>query len=788
MHDGPMHYGRPLQFGTFITPANDPPEQPVRLAQFAEAVGFDLVTFQDHPYQPRFHDTWTLLTWVAAQTERVHLAHNVLNLPLQRTPVVLARAAASLDLLSGGRFELSVGAGGFVDAITAVGGPERTLGGHVDALAEAIPIIRSTWDADARDRFVVDGEHYRVDGAKRGPAPAHDIPIWIGALKPRMLRLIGRLGDGWLPSLAYLGPGEYARAAGTIDEAAARAGRDPGEIRRLLNVGGRFSPRGGGFLDGPPEQWVEQLLPLAVEDGVDTFILASDDPGTMQRFAEEVAPALRDAVAREIGWGADASGGSDASGATTAADAPTSGPAGPAARIRSTAQRARRRDGIDYDAVPASLEASAVEPGDATFARVRSTYLRGGDPGIVLRPTTAAQVADAVGFARAHRERGIPLAVRSGGHGISGRSTNDGGIVIDVSGLRAMTVLDEASRLVRLEPGARWKDVAAFLEPHGWALSSGDYGGVGVGGLATAGGIGWLVREHGLTIDHLRAVELVLADGSIVRASAAVEPDLFWAVRGAGSAIGIVTAFEFEVDEVGDVGWAQLTFDATDTAEFLQAWGDWIVDSPRDVTSFLMLGAPRPGQPTYAQVMAMIDRHDPDEVVARLQPLAAAAPLVGQDVRMTTYRAVISNAGDETHSGQGEPSARSTMIGRITPEFARDAARFLETGATYFFQFRAAGGAVHDVPAGATAFAHRDAEFSVVAFGTRAGGRDQRFDELIAPHGTGTYTSFDTTRGADATARAYPPATLERLRAIKARVDPGDLFRDNVDVAAAGTR
>ncbi|WP_395244826.1 FAD-binding protein [Agromyces sp. MMS24-K17] len=535
-------------------------------------------------------------------------------------------------------------------------------------------------------------------------------------------------------------------------------------------MGGRFSPRGGGFLDGPPEQWVEQLLPLAVEDGVDTFILASDDPGTMQRFAEEVAPALREAVALELGWGADASGETDAPG--------TAGPA----RIRSTAQLARRRPGIDYDAIPASLAASAVEPGDATFARVRSTYMRGGDPGLVLRPTTATQVAEAVGFAGVHHDRGIPLAIRSAGHGISGRSTNDGGIVIDLSALRAITVLDEASRLVRIEPGARWKDVAAFLEPHGWALTSGDYGGVGVGGLATAGGIGWLVREHGLTIDHLRAVELVLADGRIVRASETEEPDLFWAVRGAGSAVGIVTAFEFEVDEVGEVGWAQLTFDATDTEEFLQAWGDWIVDAPREVTSFLILGAPRPGQPTYAQVMAMVDLADPDEVVARLQPLAAAAPLVAQDVRMTTYRAVISNAGDESHSGQGEPSARSTMIGRITPEFARDATRFLESGATYFFQFRAAGGAVHDVPADATAFAHRDAEFSVVAFGSRGRSLDERFDELIAPHGEGTYVSFDTTRGADAAARAYPPATLERLRAIKAAVDPLNLFRDNADV------
>ena len=155
--------------------------------------------------------------------------------------------------------------------------------------------------------------------------------------------------------------------------------------------------------------------------------------------------------------------------------------------------------------------------------------------------------------------------MRSGGHGISGRSTNDGGIVIDLARLDGMEVLDSSRRLVRIGAGARWKDVAAFLAPHGWALSSGDYGGVGVGGLATAGGIGWLVREHGLTIDHVRAVELVLADGSIVRADATEHSDLFWAVRGAGANVGIVTAFECEVDEVGDLGFAQLAFDATDT-------------------------------------------------------------------------------------------------------------------------------------------------------------------------------------------------------------------------------
>lgn len=753
-----MHYGRPLRFGTFITPANDPPHAPVRLAQVAEAAGFDLVTFQDHPYQPRFHDTWTLLTWVAASTERIHVAGNVLNVPLQRPPAVLARASASLDLLSGGRFDLSLGAGGFWDAIESVGGRKLTPGQAVDALAEAIEIIRGTWDADNRERFVVDGEYHRVDGAKRGPAPERDIPIWIGALKPRMLRLIGRAGDGWLPSLAYVQEGEYARSAAIIDEAALAAGRNPAEIRRLLNVGGRFSPRRGGMLDGPPEQWVEQLLPLAVEDGVDTFILASDDPATMQRFAAEVAPALREAVEREVGAGTSSAG-----------RAPRPGVA-----------LAKRRAGIDYDAVPAALAPTAIEPGDAAFSRVRSTYLRGGEPGLVLRPRDAGEVAQAVAFAREHTH--VPLSVRSGGHGISGRSTNDGGIVIDLSGMRAMEVVDEARRLVRIEPGARWKDVAAFLEPHGWALSSGDYGGVGVGGLATAGGIGFFAREHGLTIDHLRAVEVVLADGSLVRASAEAHADVFWAMRGAGGNIGVATAFEFEVDEVGEVGWAQLVFDASDTAGFLRAWGDWMVDAPRDVTSFALIGGTRPGQPRYAQVMALVDAADADAVIDRLQPLAAAAPLVDQDVRMTTYRAVISNSTDGTHSGQGQPLARSGLVRRITPEFAADAARFLDEGATYFFSMRAMGGAVHDVAPDATAFAHRDAEFSIAAFGTAAMRTSERWDELIAPHSIGAYVSFETEHGPAALEHAFPPATLARLRAIKREVDPGNLFRDNANV------
>ena len=434
-------------------------------------------------------------------------------------------------------------------------------------------------------------------------------------------------------------------------------------------------------------------------------------------------------------------------------------------------------------AVPEALAAKAIEPGDAGYARVKSTYLRGGAPGLVLQPTTADEVSAALAFARENPT--VPLGVRSGGHGISGRSTNDGGIVIDLSRMRDMRVLDQARRLVRIEAGARWQDVAAFLAPHGWALSSGDYGGVGVGGLATAGGIGWLVREHGLTIDHVRAVEVVLADGSIVRADASDHADLFWAVRGAGANFGIVTAFEFEVDEVGAVGFAQLSFDASDTAGFLRAWGDWVVEAPRDLTSFVIMSAGRPGQPTTAHVMAMVDSDDPDTVLARLQPLAEAAPLVGQDVRITSYQAVITNAGDASHGAEGEPTARSGLIGRITPSFAADAARFLESGATYFFQLRAVGGAVHDVPADATAFAHRSAEFSVVAFGSNRRHANDRWNEFIAPHTSGAYLSFETEQGDEQVEAAFPSTTLARLRELKRRLDPENVFRDNANITPA---
>ena len=294
--------GLPVRFGWFLVPDAADPQGLVRDARLAERVGFDLVGIQDHPYQRRFLDTFSLLAGLATVTERIGLFPDVACLPL-RHPAMLAKAAASVDLLSDGRFELGLGAGAFWDAIVAMGGSRRAPGEAVDALEEAVALLRLLWSDQRSVRFT--GQHYRVAGVKPGPAPAHPIGIWVGAFGPRMLALIGRVADGWVPSSTYVTPERLPAAQARIDDAAAAAGREPAAIRRLYNISGRIGPGGGGFLDGPASQWVEQLLPLVTEIGMDTFVLwPSEDPARqLQLFAAEVAPALREAVAAHRGVG-----------------------------------------------------------------------------------------------------------------------------------------------------------------------------------------------------------------------------------------------------------------------------------------------------------------------------------------------------------------------------------------------------------------------------------------------------------------------------------------------------
>ena len=276
-----------VTLGIFVVPDATDPSSTIEQLLAADRSGLDVVGVQDHPYQWRFFDTWTLLAYVAGRTERVRLVPDVTNLPL-RLPAMLAKAAASLDVLSGGRVELGLGAGAFWDAVAAMGGPRRTPKESVDALEEAIAILRGFWSGERSVTF--QGEHYRVHGVHPGPAPAHPIGLWIGAYGPRMLRLTGRLGDGWLPSLGdhYLPFDDALRRHRVIDEAARAAGREPRTIERAANV---------MALAGDPSGWPEQLARIADDLRFTTLLVgvpADDASGFVRRLGEEVAPRVRE--------------------------------------------------------------------------------------------------------------------------------------------------------------------------------------------------------------------------------------------------------------------------------------------------------------------------------------------------------------------------------------------------------------------------------------------------------------------------------------------------------------
>jgi alkanesulfonate monooxygenase SsuD/methylene tetrahydromethanopterin reductase-like flavin-dependent oxidoreductase (luciferase family) len=294
---------RPLQVGISIIPDIDALERSRELVRAADEGGLALVGVQDHPYQHHFFDTWSLIATLLAETKRISFFTDVASLPL-RPPAVMAKAAASLDILSGGRFELGLGGGALPELIANFGGPRRTPGETVEAIDEAIDVIRLLWSEERSVSF--EGKHYRLNDARPGPRPAHPMAIWVGAFKPRMIRLVGRKADGWLPSLGVLTRDELRGGNKQIDEAAEKAGRDPRSIRRLINVQGLIGdqrpPRradlpvgylAGEPLAGPAGWWAETIAGLA-EDGFDTIVFwpVETSPEQVERLIAEVLPQL----------------------------------------------------------------------------------------------------------------------------------------------------------------------------------------------------------------------------------------------------------------------------------------------------------------------------------------------------------------------------------------------------------------------------------------------------------------------------------------------------------------
>lgn len=297
----------PPLFGISINPATADIQESFARAEIADTQGIDLVTIMDHPYNKRLLDTWTLLTAIGQATKRVHLATNVASLPL-RPPALLAKQAATLDVLTGGRMELGLGAGSYWDGISAFGGPRRSPGEAYQAFKDALHIMRGMWE-NAGGSFTYDGQIYQVKGIKPGPSPAHRIPIWVGGRGPRMLRLLGRMGDGLFISYNYDQPENLLQFNRRIDEGAEQAGRDYSDIRRGYNLMGiidlgREDTKSTGtsddYIAGDPQYWIERMVNWYHEFRQDTFIFwpaAGNTRVQIEAFAQAIVPAVKEALA-----------------------------------------------------------------------------------------------------------------------------------------------------------------------------------------------------------------------------------------------------------------------------------------------------------------------------------------------------------------------------------------------------------------------------------------------------------------------------------------------------------
>ncbi len=433
--------------------------------------------------------------------------------------------------------------------------------------------------------------------------------------------------------------------------------------------------------------------------------------------------------------------------------------------------------GIDYDAIPPRLAGKVRTPRDVGYDEVRSTYVVEGHPGLVVLAEDADDVVAAVRFAAT---QDVPLAIRSGGYGVSRTSTNDGGIVLDLSGINAIEVLDESTRRLRIGVGATWSMVAEALTEHGWSMTAGNSGDVGVGGLASGAGIGWLVRKHGLAIDHVVAADVVLADGSLVHTDAENHPELLWSVRGAGGTLGVITSMEMTALDVADIMLGVLLIDATDAAQFVTRWFEALQEAPRELTTFVNMQAEHDGQPTVAQVMSVWCGDDEAAAVHAIAPLLRLGPILDQQAQLIPYHALVPSQREKL-TGQLQIRQRNGFLPALTPEAAAAVGRLLDAPEIMQVELRSLGGAVGDLAGDATAFAHRDAQaFVSVWFDP---GDSAAVDGLwadVAGHFSGSYAALSSDTRPAAMHTAYPPATYERLLELKRQYDPANLFNPHM--------
>ena len=414
-------------------------------------------------------------------------------------------------------------------------------------------------------------------------------------------------------------------------------------------------------------------------------------------------------------------------------------------------------------------------------------------PLAIVRAADAADVAAGVAFARDHA---LPLAVRSGGHSVAGHSMADGAVVIDLSGMKAIAI-DPVTRTARVGAGVTSGDLLGPAAAHGLALSTGDTASVGMGGLVTGGGIGFMVRKSGLTIDNLLAAQVVTAAGAIVTASADEHPDLFWAIRGGGGNFGIVTEFTFRLAPVGQILGGALILPAS--RDVLRGYLNYAAAAPDDLTTIanVMHAPPAPFIPQEQVgslvVMILVCWTGSVEAGERaLAPLRALATPVADLVGPMPYPALYQLTA---HQSAPHGAAVRAMFADELSDATLDATLAAMACASSPFsavQFRGLGGALARVAADATAFAHRDRRYFVSIIGAWLDATEDAAAhrawvaalwQAIRHEGHGTYVNFLQNEGTNRVHDAYPAATFARLAVVKQRYDPQNLFRLNQNIA-----
>lgn len=427
---------------------------------------------------------------------------------------------------------------------------------------------------------------------------------------------------------------------------------------------------------------------------------------------------------------------------------------------------------------------------DADYDKARKTLFNPtAHPAVVVECADESDVAAAIAFATKHD---LKLSVRSGGHSGLGVSTNDDGVVIDLSRIKNVDIIDETNHIVRVGTGAHWGDVAKQLAPHKLAISSGDTTSVGVGGLTLGAGVGWMVREFGLAIDSVVAMEMVTAEGETVRASSDENPDLFWALRGGGGNFGVVTAVEFRAHSNNGIFGGTITYSADKRQDILTKWAAYMRTAPKQLNSTaLVFPGFGPGQSPQVMILVCYDGSDEAAAQAAIQPLRELGDTpVSDDVKAKPYYEMLEEG---MPPGDMVIRVRNGFVKDFNDEVVKAITEHFGTPGTPFLQIRAVGGAMNDVPSDATAFAHRDAEaFLVMPAFAPAGSTDEAANELadklwapLKPFTHGAYVNFLTDAHQESVELVYPPQTLARLRKIKAEYDPANVFHRNVNIKPA---